>query len=166
MSEKVVNIKYKRISDFPAASADEVEVFARSKTGANVRVPYDIKQEEGDSTTSLMSQSAVTIAIGRITEKVKAITGSGIAIGRVVTDQTTGDVVVAAEATVADAIETLANRIPSIGRIVADKGGLAVNPEGLIGLNIDEAEGNALYLTPEGKLRSDKKWDTWKSVKL
>lgn len=159
-------MKYKRISDFPKASAEEVEVFARSKTGANVRVPYDIKQEEGDSTTSLMSQGAVTIAIGRITEKVKAITGSGIAIGRVVTDQTTGDVVVAAEATVADAIETLANRIPSIGRIVADKGGLTVNPEGLIGLNIDEAEDNALYLTPEGKLRSDKKWDTWKSVKL
>lgn len=164
MSEKVVNIKYKRISDFPEASADEVEVFARSKTGANVRVPYDIKQEEGKSTSSVMSQAATTIAIGRIEAKVKAIKGSGIPIGRVVTDQTTGDVVVAAEDTVADAIEKVANRIPSIGRIVADKGGLAVNSEGLIGLNIDEAEGNALYLTPEGKLRSDKKWGTWKSI--
>lgn len=110
MSEKVVNIKYKRISDFPAASADEVEVFARSKTGANVRVPYDIKQEEGNSTTSLMSQSATTQAIRQAFSRVL---GKSIPIGEDIMGSD-GKVVINRGDFVSQAFQTLLEKIENI----------------------------------------------------
>lgn len=103
-------MKYKRISDFPKASADEVEVFARSKTGANVRVPYDIKQQEGDSTTSLMSQGATTQAIRQAFSRVL---GKSIPIGEDIMGSD-GKVVINRGDFVSQAFQTLLEKIENI----------------------------------------------------
>lgn len=103
-------MKYKRISDFPKASAEEVEVFARSNTGANVRVPYDIKQEEGDSTTSLMSQGATTQAIRQAFSRVL---GKNIPIGEDIMGSD-GKVVINRGDFVSQAFQTLLEKIENI----------------------------------------------------
>lgn len=103
--------RYKRISELPEAKAEGVEMLGLNSAGANVRVPYDIKQVTGTSTTSLMSQAAITAELAKRDAAIKDKKGTTIVIGRSIKY---GSSDVAADTTITDAIEILAERVENI----------------------------------------------------
>jgi hypothetical protein len=134
---------YKRISELPAGSPENVQVLGITSTGANVRVPYDVQQVVGLSTTSTMSQAAIT---SELAKRDKAIENLKVgAIGII----TSPDDTIAVEST-----ETGLEIGVNANKLILANGGLRV-VENRIGLAIDNSEGNLIYQTDEGALRVD-----------
>ncbi len=114
-------IKRRRISDFPIGAPENVELFARTSKGTNVRVRYDVKQQVGTSETSVMSQSAVTAELAKRDAALKSKKGNTIALGRSIKY---GNTIVASDATITDTIENIAQRIENIALIEIPDGSI------------------------------------------
>lgn len=146
----------KKISEFPVVNTVNAFIFGRSVNNKNIQIKVD-----------------------------EAIQGNTIKLGRVISNN---NVVIDSNTSVADAVETVSNLIGrqtmnlvssdesinitynssvnsidlevNVGRIIGSKSGLkTIN--NTLAIDIDEAEDNNLYLTSDGKLRSDNKWKNW-----
>ncbi|MBO7315497.1 MAG: hypothetical protein J6U49_07520 [Alistipes sp.] len=142
-------INRKRISDFPEGVAENVELFARTANGTNVRVRYDVKQSIGRSTTSVMSQAAVASELAKRDEAIENLKVG--AIGVITSPDDSISV---------DSVEGGVSIGVNASKVVDHKRGLSVVGN-LIGVAIDPNEGNRLIMTATGLLRveSENYWE-------
>lgn len=131
----------KRISDFVIGVPESVELFAKTKEGGNVRVPYDVQQSIGTSTTSVISQAAITSELQKRDNAIEGVIAQ--TIGNINPLNQTISVLVT------DRTATIGVNVSSL---VAEDSGLKV-ADNSIGVAIDQSEGNRLSLTSAGELR-------------
>lgn len=172
----------KKISEFPVVEAIGVHVFGR-KDGKNVQTVLDIKQSIGvtgsnapPSSTSLVSEAAVSHAIGVLNEKIKDKKGSNTSIGVIIKDNVDPDKpikIVEESDTIGVAIQKVVDHLNtvSIGAAVgisSPKKTISVGVDSTtnnttIDVKIDNNEGNRLVLTPTGALRVESE-NYWKVI--
>lgn len=175
----------KKISEFPVVEAIGVHVFGR-KDNKNVQTILDIKQSIGvtgsdtpPSSTSLVSEAAVSQAIGVLENKIKNInnkTGSNIFIGVDINDNidlNNPTKIVEKSDTIGTAIQKVVDHLNSVS-VGAAVGIISPNKTLSIGIDsntnnttidvkIDEREGNRIKLTSTGALRVESE-NFWKQL--
>lgn len=172
----------KKISEFPVVEAIGVHVFGR-KEGKNVQTILDIKQSIGvtgsgtpPSNTSLVSEAAVSKAIGVLEEKIKDKKGSNTSIGININDNVDPDnpiKIVEESDTIGAAIQKVVDHLNSISigtavGIISPNNTLAIGIDSntnttTIDVKIDEREGNRIKLTSTGALRVESE-NFWKQL--
>lgn len=125
----------KKVSEFPVVEAVGIHVFGRSPNNKNVQVLLDVKQSIGDSTTSLMSQKAITDAIGIVNNK----KGTDIAIGQSIIGGTVSDPISIASPSdsIGVAIQNAVEELYKMGTGAVT--GL-ISPQSTISIGVDAAQ--------------------------
>lgn len=144
-------IKSKRISDFQIGVAENVELFARTSIGTNIRVLYDVRQAIGTSTTSVMSQAAITSELAKRDEAIKKLQMESIGV---ITSPDESISVGSDEGGVVIGV--------NVSKIADSKRGLSVE-NNRIGIAIDPNAGNRLVMTATGMLRVESE-NHWKEI--
>lgn len=172
----------KKISEFPVVEAIGVHVFGR-KEGKNVQTILDIKQSIGatnnaipPSKTSLVSEAAVSHAIGALEEKIKDKKGSNTSIGVIINDNVDPDnpsKIVEESDTIGAAIQKVVDHLNSVSigaavGISSPKKTISIGVDSVtnnttIDVKIDNNEGNRLILTTTGALRVESE-NYWKLI--
>ena len=134
-------IKRVRISDLTIGIPENVELFARTSIGTNVRVPYDVRQTVGVSETSVMSQAAVTAELKKRDAAIEQLKGATIGV------------ITSPDESISVSSDSEGVTIGvNASKVVAEGRGLKVQGN-RIGVAIDPSEGNRLTFTPLGELR-------------
>lgn len=149
---------YKKISEFPVTTSTDVLLFGRNLNNKNVQVKLN-EAVVGSSVKIGRQILNDNINIAPTTTITDAIDLLSTVIGRVsATIKSSDNSIIVTE----DLNDGKTDLKLNIGRIVSSKSGLTIKNNS-IELNIDNSEDNNLYLTEEGKLRSDTKWKLWKN---
>lgn len=147
----------KKISEFPVTTSTDVYVFGRTTSNKNVQVNLN----EAVLGTNVKLGRQITnnnLVLNADTNIADAIEETINIIGRTVTDLKSTDESISI---VNDPLDAKVDITVNIGRILAPKSGI-ITLASKLALNIDTEEDNNLYLTSDGKLRSDNKWKKWK----
>jgi hypothetical protein len=147
----------KKISEFPVTTSTDVYVFGRTTSNKNVQVNlYEaVLGTNVRLGRHITNNNIVLNTDDNITDAIEEVINI---IGRTATGLKSTDESISI---VNDPLDNTVDITVNLGRILAPKSGI-ITRDYKLALNIDAEGDNNLYLTSDGKLRSDNKWKKWK----